>query len=1236
MKILAIRGANLASLEAFALEFEREPLVSAGLYAITGPTGAGKSTLLDALCLALFDKIPRLADSAGVAVGHPESERLKDDDVRNILRRGATCGFAEVDFIGCDRKRYRARWEARRARGKSAGKLQLQTLSLIDLASGAPLTRHKTEALQAIRERLGLDFDQFRRAVLLAQGDFAAFLKAKANDRSMLLERITGTEIYGVLSRKAHTRAVAERAELDALTARLTGVQPLSVEARVELEQRRDAARAARQRIEAEQRLAERDLGWHRTLLELRERQRQATDEHDLAEQYWREAEPRRSVLAAALRAQTLRGLRDHHQRAARAQTAAESLAAGAQADVQAARGSADERALTLAAADRRWQSAAATWNEAQPALYQARALDADLVEAAAAAAQLEPDLQRASQQAAAAEQALGALRAQRQRHEQQHDEAAAWLAAHSPWSALARQWERWDAELQRYRDADRACSESEARCVDLRARLSLAERDAAAAMAAVATAAQVLEEHQRRWAEAEEQVQIGDVTALARRRRVLEQRRVRLRRVLELGDEIFRQRGVEARYRDEQARCSVQFDAVGAEAASVAAQLDQQRKAVHQARHEWLLAQAAANADVRMMRAQLRHGDACPVCGATEHPWTGDYAPPAAVEMQRIKLAECERGEEDLAARQARLAQERLVLRERLAALSERRQELAAILRSLDEQWRLEVAEPGDAGGVDAGRLAEAEVQHALVLRGLLGLAASEMQAQRAQASARTARAALDQARAQHERAQAALQTHREALQALRFEEQNAAQAYNRVLTERATVLATLAEPLAAVADGAAALGDDASAFHMRCRDVCTEWGRQRQRLEAAANGLRELDAQLAAAVLVVQHAGEQQHAFEVRRDQQLRAWEALRQARAACCGGQPVAAFEQELRRAEQIARQQQTEAQRALDEAQRMLALAQAAEAQHRAQLESARSQVAQLERELARALTQQGLTAAELEQLLAYDSVWLEDEQQALADGKTHLDEARVRLDERRARLAEHTGRDQPARGAGEAEADLARLEMELAAAQQTWVASEGELAQDEQKRGQLGELLADSERQSRRHALWQSLDDLIGSHDGAKFRTFAQSLTFESLIAYANRHLGELSQRYRLARVPGTDLELQVLDREMGDEVRSAHSLSGGETFLVSLALALALASLSASRAPVESLFIDEGFGTLDGTTLDVALACLDVLQAQGCQVGVISHVPAMLERVGVQVRVEPRGGGRSAVRIVGV
>jgi exonuclease SbcC len=164
-------------------------------------------------------------------------------------------------------------------------------------------------------------------------------------------------------------------------------------------------------------------------------------------------------------------------------------------------------------------------------------------------------------------------------------------------------------------------------------------------------------------------------------------------------------------------------------------------------------------------------------------------------------------------------------------------------------------------------------------------------------------------------------------------------------------------------------------------------------------------------------------------------------------------------------------------------------------------------------------------------------------------------------------------------------------------------------------------------------VWDAINQAIGQRDGGKFRRFAQSVTLDHLVRLANDQLAALNPRYALQRSTVADLTFDVIDREMGDDVRTPRSLSGGERFLVSLALALGLAGLEGRQSFVDTLFIDEGFGSLDRDTLDMAIGALDALHGHGRKVGVVTHVPAMIERIAVQVRVVKRGGGRSTVLV---
>lgn len=287
----------------------------------------------------------------------------------------------------------------------------------------------------------------------------------------------------------------------------------------------------------------------------------------------------------------------------------------------------------------------------------------------------------------------------------------------------------------------------------------------------------------------------------------------------------------------------------------------------------------------------------------------------------------------------------------------------------------------------------------------------------------------------------------------------------------------------------------------------------------------------------------------------------------------------------------------------------------------------------------------LTEAELTELLSKDDAWLQQErselkqlEQAVSQGETIVKERQQAqldyqptIDLATQWFNEHNiGDDTSAQQQlfTQWQTEKAQLDDQVFQLRQR-------LEQGVQAEKQAGDLRTALATQQTQTELWMEMSDLIGSATGNKFRTLAQGLTLQQLVINANEHLYELAPRYALQPVPGSPLALQVIDHDMGDEVRSVESLSGGESFLVSLSLALALASLAADTRQLGSLFIDEGFGTLDPDSLEMALACLDALQADGRQIGVISHVGTLVERIGVQVAVEAQGGGCSRIEIKG-
>jgi exonuclease SbcC len=249
--------------------------------------------------------------------------------------------------------------------------------------------------------------------------------------------------------------------------------------------------------------------------------------------------------------------------------------------------------------------------------------------------------------------------------------------------------------------------------------------------------------------------------------------------------------------------------------------------------------------------------------------------------------------------------------------------------------------------------------------------------------------------------------------------------------------------------------------------------------------------------------------------------------------------------------------------------------------------------------------------------------LETQQQQIHD---ELQQAATLLQEADARLAELQQQALTEQTSEALAAQIMAAEQQLAVLQQ----QAGELRQQLRQQQELADtqagLYQQLQQQQALYEEWQQLNTLIGSADGAKYRRFAQGLTLQQLVLLANRQLQQLHSRYQLARKADSELELLVLDSWQADSQRDTRTLSGGESFLVSLALALALSELVSHKTRLESLFLDEGFGTLDPDTLETALAALDQLQSGGKMIGIISHVEALKERIPVQLKVHKQAG----------
>jgi len=1240
MRILAIRGKNLASLaEPFEILLNAGPLEQAGLFAITGQTGAGKSTILDALCLALYDKIPRLPDGHGFAVGHKDEDenlRVVSTDVRSILRRGTSNAYAEVDFIGKDKHHYRARWEVSKARGKADGRLQAQEITLSKIDDGQRIGQGKKNTLEKICELIDLNFDQFRRSVLLAQGDFAAFLKAKKDERSSLLERITGTELYSELSIAAFDRARQEKDALNLITSRMQDQIPLDEEARQLLEQQRDQFIAQLadldQQIEHNQKI----IDWYAELKKRQAAERVARDELTISQQAWDAAEAGRQFMQKVEAAQPLKPLLNQYQTANAEhldaqQKLKDSVDQQAAADIkrQTAKERLGAQVAVLAEAEQQQQLA-------QPLLITARALDTriDVIRQAVDTLSVEEkQLLQALDSAEKEHQALLSRQAEQTTALQQLN---VWLEQNQGIKPIAAEWSRWDAELERYQNLNTGKADAERNLGALRLAVTKDEDSLAALKFAIDDSNKKLEQHQQTLAQLKQQDSRQSLEDLHQAKDALEVKREQVMGALNLANnaqalhQAIKQDGDRLAATEQTINESMrQLQTLNRQQTANAIALTEAKKALE-------LIQATTHKNAEQFRSLLQEDQPCPVCGALEHPWkdqTGIGNEHAVAQSARVQ--ELESQNETWIKAIAELTKSISQGQEQKTALAEKLAEAQIKLAQCSNDWAVAAMQDKpdfavtDSQLLPALKVRDERMSSALELIRQQQKAALELQKQlkaaqdlfdadqRNKEKLSAEYAALDK---QHAKNKAGLE--------------HAAAGARQLEKQLQAIVDLLATPFRQLDNWQSDLQDFSAKFRQECAAKAQQFQRTEQQIEAAAKSLETIthDEKLVGQAL---NQRRQQHRLkQAELRTQTAELQKLARERETVLPKMTADSYEQTVNQNVLTARACHQQAGNSVSQAEAELASHK--QNQQHWQTETGR-RYSNLEKALSalnQSLQKQAIDLEQLSRLLEKDEQWLIEQKNQMTVLERALQESSALLKVKADDCLNHQRNpvDRPEEDANKLSAEL-QQQRQLAHSQKE---EQVILLREDDKKIAAGQLLkTELDSQRDRWAQWESLNELIGSKSGAKFRTFAQSLTLEALLAHSNQHLEDFAKRYALQRVPGSDLELQIIDRDMADDVRSVHSLSGGESFLVSLALALGLASLSSNKTQVESLFIDEGFGSLDPETLDIAIASLDTLQALGRKVGVISHVPILVERIGAKVVVEKQGGGRSRVVIVG-
>lgn len=1243
MKILAIRAENLASLcGPIEIDLEAAPLGTTGVFAIVGPTGAGKSTLLDAMCLALFDKTPRLASRGGPLIGtqleaaDTTDRRLSSNDVRGLIRRGQWIGWAEVDFRAENGSRYRARWEARRARNATTGRWQAQTMSFLDVSSGRRIGDKKTEVLAAIEERLGLDFDQFQRSVLLAQGDFASFLKAGPTERSELLEKVTKTTIYGDISvevYKSHrelagiyTDLVRQRDQLglladgekETLNAQLSEISARIFTAKGELDRLRTTISILEQRTrlrQQEEAANERVLHMGR-IWESHEGDRQWLDQLAIAE-------PAREWV---VRVDTLN----------KRMIADEQHITALTAEVTKTKAEAEATRLIVENATRHRDRIRDTLAALQPQLDEARRLDQQVMLAQETTAQASRELTNATLQEEQAHEQVRNLEVQWSETNKLAEEITSLLTKNAAIRPLFLEWDRvelllrtWTRWNQTYKDITKQYELLLAKEERLLPMLTVAQNECHNTTAQLHAVIQTLVEVQNR------ATAIPLSTILANRKQAEDRRNVLDGALAQLEARL----GYLAKI-DELTLKFQQHQHTADMAQATQTTVLEALKTCRTQLDEAARANNTARAALRLVeqRSVLVNGEPCPLCGSLSHPWA-DSAPPLSSLIEELseRVRHLESNREKLQQQLANgIANHNAATAEQQRIVAEQ-DRLRQQVTTIEKHWETWVIDANRLGLI-LGTIVEADPKPLENQRKTAVDALSRLETEV------KAALALNDEIAEKTRTRDTIRAGLEhKLQQVRELEDELRQ----VVTTKETFEARKKQTLTELEESEAPLRTYLEMFptwqshaEKNLAGLMTTLQSRVQNyanLEAKQQELTTLLAEVASRKVPVYDAWERAKQQVAKRQREYHAAAAAeietKAARTMLLGGESTNVILEKI--------------QGDIDEAETALVVAATALADKNEQAAAVAGRLAQATAALL-TLRDEQITATKQRDDLVYSlGLDLQEIDRRLSIDPTQKREVTARIENlakewtlaqqlRDEKIAERTQFEQSHPVEGDRIDVTTRLH-EVENDYHTMVERRSEintiLTQDATKLQQALRLTDQLKKIQAELEILAELNEVVGSADGKKFRTFAQSLTLDSLLSAANLHLRDLAPRYRLERVWGQDLDLQVRDQEMGDDVRAIQSLSGGETFLASLALALALSSMTSSNTRIESLFIDEGFGTLDGETLEVVLHTLDSLQATGRQIGIISHVATLAERIGTRIEIVPTGGGRSRLQI---
>jgi len=1222
MQISKIKILNLNSLQGeVEIDFTQQPLAGTGLFAITGDTGAGKSTLLDAITLGLYGRIHR-----------------NKDNVKEVMSYGTGECFAEVEFLSQE-KTYRAKWSLARARKNPTGKLQnpVRELSQLDEKSGyyKILAEKIREADQKIEEITGLDYNRFTRSVLLSQGDFAAFLMAKEKERSDLLERITGTEIYSEISVAAYDRNKIEKEKLEKLVEKREALDVLDRdELKVITTQLKEnkAKEKEHKNILKEKRTA---LQWLENITALEKKL--AVLENDKSTLQSKQESYIDQFAQLALHRKT--------------KPFEANLVAIQNYQTQVTDIESDVKQLETALNDLKEQKSAkeASFKIVEKQLKEFKNSRESKLKLFTKVEKLDVEIKEKktpfeNEKKAYEEQVL-LQKENKERLEKLNQEIEEiqksikgnkqWLKEHQVFEKL----EEDKLEISRLRERMRETFKDERR---LKKGIGEALEQKEAFVKERTALQNKLKDYKKRETDlitkfestapdgyAINRIQL--INKISSEIENLNQDFQNLQQLKTLNTEyadLLRKYNEEA----ELGEHLIQEEIIlGKEILNAQEVLMEMKEHLEYKREVFEQQQLIANYE--RDREQLSEGEACPLCFSEVHPFREKKLKPyvdksrkeyEAAKDQYVIVEETYNHlllrQNDTTSRMINLkGDERQKvdgkLSDTLSQIEQYESRMALFVPEIkSEHYSITKSQ------ILINKLDEFEKNIKLKRDAREELLIIDKTLEKQETQTFELEAKIQEANYKIEGLKEKTKDYEEQLKKEQAEFTDAKSDLNKILKKYKYEFEAI-ESAGAMFDNLYKEGKDYQEKVSQNDDFEKNLAVLQQEVKTRTENLTDLEKQIKSkqtalektASLIQKIEAERTELFENKDPQAERT------------------AFNSQF---EQIENQA-LKSKRQLDNLHLSLNTQQTTLKEKQKSLKKNNTSLASTITKLLPKIITAGFASIEVLQnnrLEESKALAIEEKEQALQKQQIALKQSekdtKDALTSEKAKALTKESAENLSAKIEEEEGIYNILQQEIGALNE-------KIERNKTKKEESKALLNEIDAQKKEAARWSKINEIIGQADGQKFRKFAQGLTLQKLAFLANNRLTQLNERYRIIKPDDKDLQLDIMDTYQADNIRSMNTLSGGESFLVSLALALGLSDMAGRNTNIQSLFIDEGFGTLDEQTLDMAIATLENLQSSGKTIGVISHVKELKERISTQIQVKKMGNGVSVVQVAG-